>query len=517
MSQITLSTLDWTVIGVYLALVLGIALRVRLGQNTSADYFLAGRSMPWVVVAISLYATLFSTISFVAVPGEAFKNGVLLSLNSIGYAVFTPLAVFLFLRFFYQTDTFTCYEYLERRFGGATRTLGSLLFLATRTLYAATAFYAAAVIFEALIGWDKTTSVLAAGVFAIVYTTIGGLRAVMITDVLQTAILLTGLAAVFYKAGSLIGFDFGAVWDYARQQGHGFGRVGEPGFYSLNPYVRYTLWIWLMGAFMGPSVGYGADQLVVQRLLASRSYAAAKRAVWLKTLGVLPIMAAFYAVGLMLFYHYRAADALPEGFEPDHVMGLFIIQHLPPPMPGLIAAALLAALMSTVDSTVNSLSTVTTMDLLKRLGWLPEDETKHIRTGKLLTLGWGVVVVGFAVFLTRASEGVESTVMELTLMWTSLWGVLLVIMLAGVLTRWATARAATVALLAGMALNLTLPWFLYYGTPAEDRISFAWVGLPGLLAAAVLVVAGSLLDPRKPAGLDGLTLASALGRKPRPD
>ena len=464
--------------------------------------------MPWVVVAISLYATLFSTISFVAVPGEAFKNGVLLGLNSIGYAIFTPLAVYLFLRFFYQSQSFTCYEYLERRFNGATRTLASLLFLSTRTLYAATVFYAAAVIFEELIGWDRSFTVLVIGAFAILYTTIGGLRAVMITDVLQALILLTGLAAVFMKAGTLIGFDLGAVWEYARARDHTFGRVTDPEFYSLNPYIRYTAWIWVLGALTGPSVGYGADQLVVQRLLASKSYAAAKRAVWLKTLGVLPIMAAFYLVGLMLFYYYNTGGTLPEDFDPDQVMGLFIIQHLPTPLPGLIAAALLAALMSTVDSTVNSLSTVTCMDLLKRAGWLPEEEARHIRVGKALTLGWGVVVVGFAVFLTRASEGVESTVMELTLMWTSLWGVLLVIMLAGVLTRRATARAATVALLAGMALNLTLPWFLYYGTPAGERISFAWVGLPGLFTAAVLVTIGSILDPRKPTALDGLTLAT---------
>ncbi|MFA6242203.1 MAG: hypothetical protein WC655_14815 [Candidatus Hydrogenedentales bacterium] len=228
MSQMTLSAADWIVIAIYLAIVAGIALRVRIGQKTSADYFLAGRRMHWIVVAISLYAALFSTISFVAVPGEAYKNGVLLGLNSLGYAMFTPLAVYLFLRFFYQADTFTCYEYLERRFSGTTRTLGSLLFLAMRALTAATALYAAAVIFESLIGWDKTFSVVTVGTFAVLFTMIGGMRAVMLTDVMQTVVILTGLAAVFIKSSYLIGFDFAAVWRYAQSQDHTFARVANP-------------------------------------------------------------------------------------------------------------------------------------------------------------------------------------------------------------------------------------------------------------------------------------------------
>lgn len=511
MQQLSIGLADWGVIGLYAVATIWIALRVRAGQKTAADYFLAGRSMPWLVVAVSLYATLFSTISFVAVPGEAFKNGALMSLNSLGYAIFTPLAVWLFLRFFYQVETFSCYEYLERRFNGTTRTLGSIIFLVTRTIYAATVFYAAAVIFEALVGWHPMTTILVLGVFAVGYTTIGGMRAVMITDVMQTLVLLTGLVVIFVKAAALTGFDFVGVWNYAQAHEHGFGRIAEPEFYSTNPYIRYTIWVWLVGSLIGPPVSYGADQLVVQRLLASKSYDQAKRAIWLKTIAVLPIMGAFYFVGLMLFYYYGTIGQVPAGFEPDHVMGLFINQHLPSPMPGLIAAALMAALMSTIDSTVSSLSTVTSVDLLQRIGWIGRDDDSQVRTGKLLTVGWGVVVVGFALLLTIASSGVETTVMEISAIWGSLWGVLLLVMLAGVLTKWATPRMATIAMIAGMAANLILPWPLYYWTPAEDRISFAWVGVPGLVLTALIVFGGSLLDQRNkrsPDELKGTVLSS---------
>ncbi len=508
--NISLHVGDWVVIGLYVVATLGIALRVRMGQKTAADYFLAGRSMPWIVVGISLYATLFSTISFVAVPGEAFKNGVLMSLNTLGYAVFTPLAMWLFLRFFYQTNNFTCYEYLERRFNGTTRTLGSIIFLVTRAVFAATVFYAAAKIFEALVGWDVTTTILLLGTFAVAYTTIGGMRAVMITDVMQTLVLLLGMVMIFFKAASLTGFDFAGVWAYAREHDHTFGRMAEAEFYSVDPYIRYTLWVWLVRSIMGPPISYGADQLVVQRLLASKSYEQAKRAIWLKTLSVPPVMASFYFIGLMLFYYYGTIGELPAGFEADHVMGLFISQHLPTPIPGLVAAALMAALMSSVDSTVGSLSTVTSVDLLQRAGWVSKDDVAQVRTGKLLTIGWGVVVVGFSLGLARANEGAETTVMELAAVWSSLWGVLLMVMLAGVLTKWATPRMATLGLIVGMIVNLILPWPLYYWTPEAERISFAWVGIPGVLLTGLIVFGGSLFDRRKPDpdSLQGVVLSS---------
>lgn len=507
MGRISLSSGDWAVVALYVVVTLGIALRVRAGQKTAADYFLAGRNMPWIVVAISMYATLMSTISFVAMPGEAYKNGMLLSLNSVGYAIFTPLAMWLFLRFFYQTKSFTCYEYLGRRFNGTTHTLGAVIFLIARSIYAGTVFYAAAKVFETLVGWDPTFTVLVLGVFAVGYTAIGGMRAVMFTDVVQTVILLSGLVLVFFKIASLAGFDFVEVWRYAKQHDHGFGRLTEASFYSFDPHVRYTIWVWLVASIMGPPVNYGADQLVVQRLLSSKSYADAKRAIWLKTLAALPISLAFYFVGIMLFYYYGEVADLPGPVEADQVLGLFINQNLPTPVPGLIAAALMAALMSTVDSTVGSLSTVTCVDLLKRAGMYPTDEAKQVRLGKLLTVAWGVFVIGLALLLTRASQGVEGTVLEVAAVWASLWGVLLMVMLAGVTTRWASPRAATVALAVGMAVNLTLPWMLYYGVPAEDRISFAWVGMPGVILTAAIVFLGSLVDPSRPRETKGLVLA----------
>jgi sodium-coupled monocarboxylate transporter 8/12 len=496
---------DWAAVAVYFAATFAIAWRAKARQTNAVEYFLDGRRTHWLIVSVSLWATLFSTVSFVAMPGEAYKNGVLFSLYSVGYFLFTPLAMWLFLRFFYDTKSFTAYEYLERRFDPRVRALGAVLFLGARLLSGATVFYAAAKVFETLVGWDARATILVVGVFTIYYCYIGGMRAIMLTDVLQAVIILLGLACVLAKLLVLVGFDIGAVWHYASAQGKTFGRVTEPEFFSFDPHVRFSLWVWLTLSLLGPLNNYGTDQLVVQRILSTNSYANAKRAILVKTVGTLPISMMFYFVGLLLFYYYhRVADAPPK-VEADQVLGYFINQHLPSPVPGLIVAALLAALMSTISSTVGSLSTVTTIDLVQRFNRKPVAHEQVLRLGKWCTLAGGAITLALATGLVYAGKQTETTVLEVDKVAGSLWGVLLVVFLAGVLTRWATARAAFVALLVGIGMNATLPWFFYYGTPPAERISFAWVGIPGIVVAALVVLVGSRLDARKPGNLAGLT------------
>jgi len=495
--SVTLTLTDWCVLGLYLVATFAIALWVRVGQRTASDYFLAGRSMHWLVVSLSLYATLFSTISFVGVPGEAYKNGVLTWLNSLGYAVFTPLAVWLFLSFFYATGrTFTAYEYLEQRFDGVTRTLGALVFLVARALYGAAVFYSAAQVFHRMTGWSPQATIVAIGVFAVAYTAIGGMRAVMITDVVQTVVIVIGLAAVFWRASSLIDFDYAGLWQYSLEHEHGFGRIVSAEFYSFDPHVRYTFWVFLLMAVMTPLQHYGTDQLVVQRLLASKSYDQAKRAIYLKTVFTPALMALFFVIGLVLFYYYGVMAKLPDEVTADQVMAHFIVTELPAPLPGLIAAALIAALMSTVDSTVGSLATVTCVDLIGRWRGAGTDDIKLVRHGRLLTIGWGVLIIGAALLLTWASEGRRAMVFELISIWGALWAVLLVVMLCGVTTRWATPRAASWGLGCGMVINLILPWYLYLGTAADQRISPFWVPLPGAIVTLVIVVVVSVCDRR---------------------
>lgn len=496
---------DWAAVGVYFALTFLIAWRAKKRQTSALEYFLDGRRTHWIIAGVSLYATLFSTVSFVGMPGEAYKNGVLYGLYSFGYFLFTPLAIWLLLRFFYDSRSFTAYEYLERRYDGRVRTLGAVLFLGARLLSGATVLYAASRIFETLVGWEARATILTIGVFTIYYCYLGGMRAIMLTDFLQTAVIVLGLGCILAKLLAMVGFDLGAVWQNAAAQGKTFQRVLEPEFYSLDPHARFTFWVWLSMSVLTPLNNYGTDQLVVQRILSTNSYASAKRAIWLKTLAALPLSALFYLVGLLLLYYYQRIAAAAPAVEADQVLGYFISRHLPAPVPGLVVAALLAALMSTISSTVGSLATVGTVDLVQRYRRVPLSHEQVLRLGKWFTVGGGLVTISLALALVYAGHRTETTVVEVDKVCGSLWGVLLVVVLAGIFVPWATARAALAALVVGLAMNATLPWLFYYGTPPAERISFAWVGLPGMVVSAVVVLAGSRLDGRKGKDLAGLT------------
>ncbi|MFO1447103.1 MAG: sodium/solute symporter [Opitutaceae bacterium] len=501
-----LTTLDWLVLGVYMVGILVTAHSSKGGRSTLAQYFLADRSLSWFTVGLCLYATLFSTVSFVAIPGEAYKNGVLFSLNSIGYALFTPLAVWMFLRFFYRTSSFTAYEYLERRFDRGVRIWGAGVFLIARLLYLAVVFYSAASIFETLLGWPPWLTVVAVGLFTVYYSYHGGMKAIALTDVVQSLIIFGAIAFILVKLSLLVDFDYAGLWTAVQQGGRGYGTLATPEFYSFDPRARYTAWTALALALIGPLTNYGTDQLFVQRMLSTKTYAAAKQAIWLKTLVALPVSLSLYAIGLLLYFYYDHVVKAPLTVPGDQLLGFFIREHMPAPMPGIVAAALLAALMSTVSSTAATLATVTTVDLLAFVpGWKERTELGSVAWGRWLTVVWGLAAMGLALVLTYAGRTVESTVLEVAQVWSGLWLILLVVVLYGIFTRWATARGARVALMVGIVCNLTAPYLLYYRVPAAERISFVWVSLPGFLIAALLLGGVSLFDRRKTRDLTGLT------------
>src|SRR4051812_20056831 len=223
---ISLSRFDWGAVLLYLAATAGIALWTRLRQReTSEDYFLAGRSQGWLIVSVTLFASLFSSISFVAIPGEAYHGGLIMSLLLILSPLAAPLGVWLFLRFFFLSPSYTAYEYLERRFNAPTRVIGALLFCVTRLIYSGVIYYAAAELFRSLVGWPPLVTILVIGSFTVVYTTVGGMKALIATDVMQVAVLVIGIGSVLLKVLSVSGFDVAAIYAHAAATGRGYEPV----------------------------------------------------------------------------------------------------------------------------------------------------------------------------------------------------------------------------------------------------------------------------------------------------
>lgn len=506
-SHISLSYLDWIIVAVYTSIAVGIAVWSKIGQrDTVEEYFVGGRSMNWLVVSISIFATLFSSISFVAIPGEAYQNGLMFSLYLFGGALATPLAIWMFLRFFFHSPSFTAYEYLEKRYDLSVRLLGAAIFTVLRLIYMGTVYYAVAKLFESLVGWPPMVTVVVVGLITISYTVLGGVKAAVFTDVAQALIIILGIGAILWKVLSLAGYDVFAIYQFAATHGKGYEPLATAHFYGLHWSDRINFFFLIQGVIFSPIINMACDQLTVQRLLASKGYREAKRATLFNAFTSVPIVFMFWMVGIGLFYFYNSGSIrLPAGMTSDHIMGYFINTQLPSPLPGLIVAALLAALMSTISSVVNSCATVIFADGLMRMNIIQKGDPREMLICRSLSVLSGFVGLGIAILLIIGGQGIQSSVLEISGIWSALWSMLLTAFVYGVLAPRVSARAMFIGMSIGCFFSLVLPYALYYAVPAENRIAFSWIGFPGGMLTWIVPMVISLFWPNRK-NLRNLTL-----------
>jgi SSS family transporter len=508
---------DWVAIAGYVVLVGLVATWTKARRRGgSEDYFLAGRSQHWFVISIAMFAALFSTISFVAIPGEAFAYGLIYSTGLLVLPLAAPLAIWLFLRFFFLSPTYTSYEYLERRFNLPMRLAGSILFTISQLIYCGVVFYAGAELCEVLVGWRPVMTILLAGSFTVLYTTHGGMRTVIMTDVMQAAVLTLGICAVLWKVLELTGMNPAAIYHFAAAHGRGYGALGSREFYRPELHTRYNVWLVVFLPLREKLAALSSNQLTVQRLLTTnKGYRGAKWATITTSLETVPLVALFWAVGAGLFYYYRGLhpERLPASVGPDQVLGHFIVTELPSPLPGLVLAALLASLMSTTSSAINSSATILYRDGIVRLSWAKLGGARETLICKLLSVAVGIVAVGAGLLLAFGSSHARGSVLEVNTIWSGVTSVLLAAFLLGVLAPFVSAVPMFVGCLAGGVCSLILPFVFYYNVAPAQRISFAWLGVPGLVVA-VLVALGLSLLHRQRADMTGLTLWTMKGTVP---
>jgi SSS family transporter len=504
--NVVVSTADWVVVALYLGVTVYFAVRSRVGQKTSADYFLAGRSTAGWIVAISLFATLFSTVSFVCVPGEVFKNGILLWLLQPGPLLFLPLGLYLFTRFFYFARVFSVYEYLESRFFRPLRLYGSFTFVVGQTIYAGSVFFSAAKIFETLMGWSPLFTICAVGLFTVIYTTAGGMKAVLLTDVFQGIIAMLGIFIIMFVLLAKAGFDLFGIIRYAGAHGHGLKAVTESNFYKFDLHDRFSFWILILQAAIGGLSTMCTNQTAVQRLLSAKDYKSAKTGIYGHMALVIIMSIPLYGIGLGLYYFYGpGGGVLPQGIEGDQVLGYFVNSMLPAPLPGLIIAALMAALMSTVSSVVNSQANLIHRDFLVPFRQIKE-HTNDVLICKIISGICGALGILFAIFLYQIDKGTETTVLEIIMVVGSFaGGPMLYAFLFGVLSKRISGKAMLTSLIIGGLINIPMPFLLYFNVPADQRISFMWVPFPGTIATIVLAFVLSIWWPNKK-DLTNLTL-----------
>lgn len=478
--------LDGTVLVLYLAALVGLGAWFSRREAGTADYFLAGRRIPWWAAGISLYATQLSAITYLATPAVAFAGDwrILPSLAMI--LAVAPIVVRFYLPFYRRLGVTTAYEYLERRFDPWVRAYGSLAFLLFQLGRMAVVVYLPALALAAVTGFDLRWSIVAMGVLATLYTVLGGIEAVIWTDVLQALVLLGGV--VFALVIAFLGFeDPGSFVRTAWAEGKMNLLAGGWSFTAL------ATWSILLGSFLLQFGPYTTDQAVVQRYMTTRDERSAARGIYLNGWMSLPAGALFFLLGTALYQHYREnPQDLAVGMARDEVFPLFVVQQFPVGLAGLLVAGVFAASMSSLDSSMHSIATAWTNDFQRKITPGRSDRD-YLRMARIVTVLAGVFGTLAAVAL--ASFEIKSLFFLfqeiLGLLTSGLAGVFLL----GVFTR----RASGPAVLAG-AISGTL--------------ALAWVGrttslhfyLYPVVGIGVTLVIGLLLSIVRPQA----TLASGL-------
>lgn len=359
--------LDYTVVAGYLALLLLIGWKFRTRSENPAEYFLAGRRMGWFPIGLSVMVTTFSAINYLALPGEVFGFGLYVLASFPVFFLAAWIVTKVWMPFFHGKKLVSLYEFLEERFDYRVRALASGLFLAWRFFWMATALYASAQIMSRLTGVSLPAVILAGGVVATVYTAVGGMRAVMWTDVLQFFVLFGGivLGLAFALRGDTDAFQIALEG----------GRLKpflpfDPAYLSFDPRIRMTLWSGLIGVTVAFLARYGADQMVVQRYFTARDLRAAQRGLWLNAFVSVLSLSLLVLFGLAVYVHAVKSGALAgtrimNGTALQQIAAL--IRSFPSGVTGVIAAALLAATMSSIDSGINSCGAAYLTDFHNRL------------------------------------------------------------------------------------------------------------------------------------------------------
>ncbi len=482
--------LDWLVIAGYAVGMLAVGYHYSRRVETREDYLLGGRTMRPTAVGLSMFATLFSTITYLAFPGEMIRHGPMILAGVLAYPIVYVIVGWALIPHFMRLRITSGYELLERRLGVGVRMLGVSMFLALRLLWMAVIIYATAdTVLVPLLGLTSSATpwvCLGMIVLTIIYTSMGGLRAVVVTDVIQTAILFGGavisLGMLTWWSGGVGGWfptEWAPHWDELR-----WVREGAHGRSVMLAFVAVIVW------FVATS---GSDQMAIQRYLATRDVRSARAVMAVSLVTNAGVQLLLAAIGFALVAYYQSRpELLPDGAglaaNADRLFPAFIVAALPIGLSGLVIAGLLAAAMSSLSSGLNSACAVVAVDLIERCRPSSEAGPARLSLTRWVSVGIGVVVV----LLSTGVSLVQGNLLELTykvvnLLVSPLFGLFFM----ALFVRWATGLGTLVGAAAGVATVVAINFWRELTGQDEPPVGFMWAMPLGLVVQIVVGAAAS--------------------------
>ena len=473
--------LNWSIVIIYLIgnLLLGWYFSRRI--KTAEDYYLGDRSTPWWAIGISVIATYVSALSFLGGPAWAYGDGMAALAIHINYPLVLFVVIAVFLPFFYNSGVASIYDYLERRFGRSSRTVMSLLFLITQSITAASILTATAVVITFVTGIDEKLAICLMTVIVLVYTLLGGMNAVIWTDVLQGFILFIGAGIVLFCLLDAVSPISSALTTLSDN-----GKL-NPLNTSLDFSIAPTVWAGVFAMTLFHITVYGANQMMVQRALAAKSIGDAKKSYLLMGYAAFFIYFLFFFVGALLYVHFKGAPF----DQPNEIILRFANTLAIPGLMGILAAAILSASMSSLSSAFNSLATVSITDIYQSFFKKNGSEQHYLKSSRIMTIFWGLLVIPMA-FAFISSGG--SILEALSKVGSYFVGAKLAMFGMGFFSKYTTERGLLVGVAAGFIGLLSIVG-LFGFTGLYPNIAWPWyVVIGGVINIVVSWLASIFLD-----------------------
>ncbi|MDZ7629796.1 MAG: sodium:solute symporter [Gemmatimonadaceae bacterium] len=383
------SFIDGVVLVTYLVGTTGLGLWLGGKQKDAKDYFVASHAIPWWGILLSVVASETSALTFISIPGLSYIGNLGFLQVVAGYIIGRIVVAYVLLPKYFAGELVTAYALFEKRFGKETRRFTSIVFMATRAVADSVRIFATAIPVALILGdslpreYVMPAAILVLGLLTVVYTYKGGMRAVVYTEMIQAGVYIFGGICALVLLGRSVDGGWSTIVTTAGVSGK---------LQAIDWYTGFdrphTMFAGLLGGAFLAMGSHGADQLIVQRLMASRGLSDAQRALIASGFVVFAQFTLFLFIGLGLYVYYGG-----KPFEAsDQIFPTFILERMPPGLLGLILAAIVAATMSTHSATINALAATTTHDIYLPLTKKSAEDPGTLRTGKLIALVWGVVL-----------------------------------------------------------------------------------------------------------------------------
>lgn len=504
-SETFLNAADWSIIALYLGGIIALGTWFGRDQHNTRDYFLGSKDIPWWGIGLSIVAAETSALTIIGVPAMSYAKGGDLSFLQliVGYVIARIILAVVMVPHYLKGEIYSPYQLFSDAFGQGARQTAGGFFLLSETLAAGVRVYVACIPIKLMLG-DKVLGAVAGGdpilgaillfvMLSLVYTYIGGVKAVIWTDAVQFGLfLLGGLFTLFYIPHFFKG-GFGEVFQTAAAAGK---------LHWLNVDVTATsiwnnpmnIWMGVIGGTVMVMSSHGAEQLIVQRVLACKTVSDGRKALTLSAVVIFPLFLIFLLVGVMLWVYYQTfpmAIPIPEvrphsGIKAnDFIYPIFMLSGVPHILKGLLIVAILAAAMSSVSSALTALSSVSTMDFVKRL--LPNSsEGFFLRFSRASTVAWAGALI-FVAYLSRQVAFVLDASFKLR-------GLTSGALLGGLLMAVFWKRGSAAAVITGMLCSLGV--MIWISTALADKVAFPWFTLIGATVTLSVAFVVSKLLPK---------------------